>query len=139
MITQYLKKQVHKVYGLNLGQRNAVDSCQYMKWKVCLTSYQQQRFYKDGFKSRKKVTSFAAKFQQLCTTTTSSNNPKEAWCLFYVPTSWTYQYMILLMVFIPMVQREQVVFYIAIYLLNVIFQLFSEIERKLLVVYVIFF
>ena len=54
MFTQYLKKQVHKVYGLNLGQRNAVDSCQYMKWKVCLTSYQQQRFYKDRTKSRKK-------------------------------------------------------------------------------------
>ena len=46
--------------------------------------------------------------------------------------------MILLMAFIPMVQREQVVFYIAIYSLNVIFQLFSEIKRKLLVMNVIF-
>ena len=68
--------------------RNAIKAT---NEKVCLTSYQQKRFYEDGTKSRKKkkekkVTSFAARFKQLYTTTTSSKNPEKAWCLLYAPT-----------------------------------------------------
>ena len=36
-------------------------------------------------KKGKKVTSFAARFKHLYTTTTSSNNPEKAWCLPTLP------------------------------------------------------
>ena len=41
-------------------------------------------------KKEKRVASFAARFKQLYTTTTSSKNPEKAWCLLYAPTLWTY-------------------------------------------------